>query len=110
VAEVEEKERSQSAPAASADYATIVAAAFPEGEEACPEWHATGRCTREWCTALHEEGASGLTESTLAAACEVLRAKASEQSSAVESDDEDDDELEIVTAHSRPSTRSSRSV
>ncbi|BEJ06120.1 hypothetical protein CcaverHIS641_0306420 [Cutaneotrichosporon cavernicola] len=97
-----EKERSNSAPATSANYATLVEAAF------CPDWHATGQCSREWCTALHES--SGLTESALAAACEVLRVKASEQSSAIESDDDDDDELEIVTAHSGPSTRSSRSV
>ncbi|CAK9783368.1 hypothetical protein CC85DRAFT_310320 [Cutaneotrichosporon oleaginosum] len=52
----------------------------------------------------------GMTERALAAACEVLRAKASVEGS-VESDGEGDDaELEIVTACSRPSTRSSRSV
>lgn len=113
-------ERSNSAPAFSAASAmhgaSLVAAAF-DASLACPEWTATGRCAREWCTARHEEGdvegAAMLTEVSLAAACEILRAKASEQSSAVESDsdDDDDDELEIVTnTHSRSSTRSSRSV
>lgn len=113
------KERANSAPASSGDHeASLLAAAF-DSALACPEWTGTGRCAREWCTAPHEdadvEGAATLTEVSLAAACAVLRAKASEQSSAVESDsdsDEDDvDDVEIVTnTHSRPSTRSSRSV
>lgn len=116
-ARADKSERSNSAPAASAMHAeTLVAAAF--ATEACPEWTSTGRCEREWCTASHDEcdveGAATLTEERLAEACAKLRAKMSEQSSAVESDSDDsddDDELEIVTnTHSRPSTRSSRSV